>query len=123
MTEKEFSAKVEIEVRDYINERVAEFDKRVNLQFAGIESAKSVALDAIDHRMTNLNDLHKEMKGKDSTYARIVDTERMDESIKSLELSRATAEGKSSSALLISIGALLFTGVSTAISVYLAFTR
>ena len=89
-----------IELREYIDLRFKEINKRIDIQFNQIKESTSLSLAQLDNRFDNTNEWRNTVSDMMATFATkdVLDskTNSLNEDIKSLELTRASLEGKAS---------------------------
>ena len=89
-----------VELKEYIDFRFKEMDKRIDIQFNQIRESTSLSLAQLDNRFENTNEWRNTVTDMMATFATkdVLDsrTSSLYENIKSLELTRASLEGKAS---------------------------
>lgn len=89
-----------VELKEYMDLRFKEIDKRIDIQFNQVKESTSLSLAQLDNRFDNTNEWRTTVTDLIATFATkdVLDSKinSVNENIKSLELTRASLEGKAS---------------------------
>ena len=95
-TRKTFNQSDGVSLREHLEDKINDLDKRVNLINRMNQIAVDKAVSVIDDRLTIMNEFRSAMKDQQSTFATKAQHDIACERIKALEITGAKIEGKAS---------------------------